>query len=664
MIDSNDGLLVKNLLATASPLIKSIVDVFVAPKLKSLKDRLSLDSRKHFVPTEDHFTEYFHRTYKKVAVVNTLVFNNSQRILNDIYVPLTLSHEEDDDKFKMSSFPLSIMREYQKLLVTDTAGMGKSTLMKFLFMQAIDKGLGIPILVELRRLSKDKTILMEIQELLSSISKEFDSRFLFELLAEGGFVIILDGYDEIRLSAKDTVTSDLQSFIQKANNNFFFMTSRPEKALSSFGDFREYSIDPLKKKEAFDLLRKYDRGKVISKLLIKKLQETEMESVEEFLTNPLLVSLLFTAFEHKQTVPFKKYLFYRQVYDANFESHDLTKGDSYIHDKRCGLEIDDFHSVLRYLGFRCLKNQKIEFSKDEILKLIGEANEFCAGLEFRSSDFLNDLIITVPLFTKDGVYYRWSHKSLQEYFAAQFIYLDAKGRQEEILKKILNHRNLDKLVNVLDLFYDMDYKAFRNIILRELLKGYKNHFDALLNECEGIPREQVIRRCEIAYLLKSVAIRVDYAHDLHVEQNKQFDLELEKYCNKRAYEPADWFGVLQHYGHKEGIWIMNFADSMRSVFEVLMTKRNKVLEMTDFDSIDQGAISSLGVKLSKYKLCELNGVPTIPFDQSDYDLLTIVIAQSKLDGFKINHENALCEHRDIELAIEMEGERNSIWDTF
>ncbi len=664
MIDANDGLVVKNLLAAASPLIKSVVDAFVAPKLKSLRDRLSIDSRKHFVPTEDHFTEYFHRTYKKVSVVNTLVFNNSQRILNDIYVPLTLSHGEDDDKFKMSSFPLSIMRKYQKLLVTDAAGMGKSTLMKFLFMQAIDKGLGIPILVELRRLSKDKTIVMEIQELLSSISKEFDSFFLFELLAEGGFVIILDGYDEIGLSAKDAVTSDLQGFIQKASNNFFFMTSRPEKALSSFGDFREYSIDPLKKKEAFDLLRKYDRGKVVSKLLIKKLQETEMDNVEEFLINPLLVSLLFTAFEHKQTVPFKKYLFYRQVYDANFESHDLTKGDSYIHDKRCGLEIDDFHRVLRYLGFRCLKNQKIEFSKDEILKMIGEANEFCVGLEFRPSDFLNDLIITVPLFTKDGVYYRWSHKSLQEYFAAQFIYLDAKGRQEEILTKILHHRNLDKLVNVLDLFYDMDYKAFRNTILRELLRRYKNQFDALLNECIGIPREQVIERSEVAYLLKSVCIRVNYDRDLHGQEDEQFDLELREYCIERGFDLEDWFGVLQHYGRKEGVWVMNFQDSMRSVFEVLMAKRNKVLETTDFDSIDQDVVSSLGAKMVKYQLYELDGAPKAPFDQSDYHLITIVIAQSKLDGLKFNHAHAMREYRDIELAIKMEGDRSSIWDAF
>ena len=150
-----------------------------------------------------------------------------------------------------------------------------------------------------------------------------------------------------------------------------------------------------------------------------KIEETEMKSISEFLTNPLLVSLLFTAFQHKQTIPFKKHIFYRQVYDANFESHDLTKGDSYTHDKYTKLEIDDFHRVLRHLGFSCLKqNQKIEFTKDEILSLIHNARVFCVDLDFSESDFLKDLLSTVPLFSKDGIYYRWAHKSLQDYFAA------------------------------------------------------------------------------------------------------------------------------------------------------------------------------------------------------------------------------------------------------
>src|SRR5690606_35611104 len=225
--------------------------------------------------------------------INTLVFNNSQRFLKDIYLPLTLSSTNDRKiKHKVDSYPSAICEEYGNILITDTAGMGKSTLMKRIFIDIIDKNIGIPIIVELRRLSKEKTLLDEIQEQLNSLNKDFDSTLLLDLLAEGGFIIILDGYDEISLTDRDFVTSDIQDFISKANNNEYFITSRPEQALLSFGQFQEFRIEPLNKKEAFELLRKYDNQGQISTLLIKKLQETDMSNIQEFLTNPLLVSLL------------------------------------------------------------------------------------------------------------------------------------------------------------------------------------------------------------------------------------------------------------------------------------------------------------------------------------------------------------------------------------
>ena len=412
MTETNESLPVKEILIAASPFIKAVVDTYVTPKLEILKKRFSLDYKKYHVLTEEHFSEYFYRTYKRVSIINTLVFNNSQRFIKDIYLPLTLLRKTNnkEQKYKIQSFPQELLTKYEKLLITDNAGMGKSTLVKKIFLDTIDEKKGIPILVELRRLSKDKKIINEIQEQLNSLAKDFDNNLLLELLTQGGFVILLDGYDEIPLSDRESVTADIQSFISKATSNIFILTSRPENALKGFGDFQEVKIEPLKKKEAFELLRKYDKQGSVSTLLIKKLEETDMTNISEFLTNPLLVSLLFTAFQHKQTIPFKKHIFYRQVYDANFESHDLTKGDSYIHDKYSKLEIDDFHRVLRHVGFSCLKDdQRIEFNKDEILSMIRKAKVFCVDLKFNESDFLKDILSTVPLFTQDGNYFRWAH---------------------------------------------------------------------------------------------------------------------------------------------------------------------------------------------------------------------------------------------------------------
>jgi predicted NACHT family NTPase len=391
-------------ITSVTPLIQSLVDVYVTPKLKQFRDK---DKNKK-LPTKENFTEYFHRTFKRLAVMNTLVFHNSQLLLTEIYIPLSIrqvNKQQDNrsnDKIKIDTFPQKLSDDFHNILITDTAGMGKSTMMKKVFISAIYEGCGIPLFIELRRLNKNKTLLDEIQEQLNSLEKDFDRQLLLEVLIQGDFIIILDGYDEITLSDKEIVTADIQDFISKASNNKFFITSRPENALSCFGNFQEFRIEPLNKNEAFTLLRKYDNQGKVSSLLIEKLKEKGMENIDDFLTNPLLVTLLFTAFEYKQTIPLKKYLFYRQVFDSNFEMHDLTKGDSYIHEKKSKLQIDDFDRVLRYMGFYCFKQQKIEFSKDELLQIITKSKLFCVGLSFSEHDFLDDLILSVPLFTKDG----------------------------------------------------------------------------------------------------------------------------------------------------------------------------------------------------------------------------------------------------------------------
>jgi len=658
MIDVNDSIAVKDMITAASPLIKTVVETFVTPKLQEFKKKYEKVDEKFFIPTEEHFKEYYHRTYKKIAVVNTLVFNNSQRFLKDIYLPLTLSLSNNPKiKHKVDSYPHEICDEFGNVLITDTAGMGKSTLMKRIFIDIIDKNIGIPILIELRRLSKERSLLKEIQEQLNSIDKDFDRTLLLELLSEGGFIIILDGYDEISLADRDIVTKDLQDFISKASNNEFFITSRPEQALLSFGQFQEFRIDPLNQKEAFELLRKYDNQGHISKLLIKKLQETDMSNIQEFLTNPLLVSLLFTAFEYKQAIPFKKYLFYRQVYDANFESHDLTKGDSYTHDKYSKLEIDDFHRVLRYIGYKSFKLQKLEFTKDDLLKLIKDSKDFCVGLIFQESDFLNDIIRTVPIFTKDGNYYRWSHKSLQEYFAAQFIYLDSKSKQNSILENLYNHPNIEKFINVLDLYYDMDYKTFRNVIERNLLNEYKNHIQTnSYDELDKIQEEAIINRKQSTFLTISLifkSIRSKYG-DHPFDQDK-LSAMLEKYRKENDLIDSFFSGIIVQPELLKDQFIIHYEDSKNAILKLLASKRNKLVKLIPFDKLKNKTVDYTYDFKEEYKLVQINNSKDESFNsRENFDLINELVVSSKSSSIVIQHDIALETLQEIEKSIALE----------
>ena len=488
----------------AKPFIESLISNIVVPKIDKFIERLGIEYNKNLIPQREHFMEYFYRSYKKYSILNTLVFRNSQRELNDLYIPLTLNIRTNnaDQRIKIEGYPQELLLNYQKLLVIDSAGMGKSTITKKMFLDIIDNGYGIPIYIELRRLSKEHGLLSEINQQLNSLSKEFNTTLLIELIQSGGFVFIFDGYDEIKLSEKNIVTNDIQDFISKAGDNIFILTSRPESSLVSFGDFQQASIEPLKKKEAYELLRKYDGQGDTSTMLIEKLKSGKYDMIDEFLKNPLLVSLLFVAFDYKQTIPLKKHVFYRQVYDAHFDGHDLSKGGGFTHEKKSKLDIDDFDKILRYTGFECLKQQKIEFTKDELLIILSKAKSFWNNINFNESDILDDLLCAVPLFCQDGVYYKWSHKSLQEYFAAQFIYKDSKSGQDKILTTLYNSDYLEKYINLLDLYYDIDQLGFRKNILLPFLKAFASYFEtSSMGTFEDITSVLYNRKC-YTYLTK------------------------------------------------------------------------------------------------------------------------------------------------------------------
>ncbi len=431
-----------------------------------------------------YFVKYHRRMQEKLSSISVLAVPNSQFNLKDIYVSQSLEKkvlfESEKEVIKINRFPEKLIKRYNKILITDTAGMGKSTILKYMFLDLIDNkinGVGIPVFIELNRLNKNYTILNEIHEELN-LTKDIEKDLLLNYIQKGGFIFFLDGYDEISIADRIEVTKDIQDFISMiGTENYYIMASRPEESLASFRNFQSFIIQPLTKNEAFELLSKYDtsKQKIISKELIKELNTGNYESINEYLENPLLASLLYTSFNYKAEIPLKKHQFYRQVYDALYSNHKLVQGQK-PHEKRSKLDVDDFDRVLRYVGFDCLFNIGVQFDKDTILNSITMAKDFCGNMEFSESDLLNDLLSSVPLFTRDGTGFKWAHKSLMEYFAARFIYCDAKENQDGILSEIYNSDDISKYINMLDLYYDIDPKGFSKNITLPYCESYLSFY--------------------------------------------------------------------------------------------------------------------------------------------------------------------------------------------
>lgn len=500
----------------AKSLVEGFIKNYALPKLSKLAHSISKEGKAYLSLNSNAFIAYYKRAYNNYSIINTLAFKERVKKLKDIYIPLTIypvDNKKEKKLTKIEGYPKELLDKYGRILITDTAGMGKSTLMKRMFLDVIDGQFGIPIFIELRRLNENNDILNEVAIQLGGLNDGFDKGILETLFVDGEFIFFFDGYDEISSSNKAFVTRNIQDFVAKAPNNKYILTSRPEEELACFGEFQEFRIRELKKVESYDLLRKYDISGKTSRLLISKLETGNYSMINEFLKNPLLVSLLFAAFDFKQTIPLKKHIFYRQVFDAYFDSHDLSKGDSYVHEKKSNLDLDDFDKVMRKIGYKCLRKQKIEFEKDELLNIIDSAKSGFSNLKFASTSLLGDLLKAVPLFCQDGMYYKWVHKSLQEYFAAEFIYKDSKNNQDAILTALYKSKKIDLYINLLDLYFDIDPVGFQKNIVKPLLESYVEYYEKFYFHSDVISSEAVNLRLTITYCNRVLVGFIDNKKD-------------------------------------------------------------------------------------------------------------------------------------------------------
>lgn len=497
-------------ITSINPVLSTLMETWIKPKLEK-KIENSKEEKQKISDFENAMKDFIHRSFQKNINLNTIVFRTQPKEIFELYVPLNISNEKTE--INIDNYPKEFLEELKQVIIVDSAGMGKSTLLKWMFINCLIHNKGIPIFIELRRLNSENTIMNELTKELSSLKYKVTEESLYDLIAQGDFVFFFDGYDEIPLNDKSEVTIDIQDFISKAHNNIFLLSSRDQASLDSFKDFFKFQIKPLEKEEAFELIKKYDNYGELSDNLINTInQDNNFEDLKEFLTNPLMVSLLYKGFNHKQVIPLKKNLFYRQVYDALFEDHDLTKGGAYVHEKLSGLDSDDFHLVLKYFAFNSLGEGTIEYSKDKILQLLTIARKQ-TKIDFPIIKFLDDLLSSVPLFYREGNLYRWKHKSLQEYFVAQFICFDTKEHQKAILTTLYNSKEFDRYINIFDLIYDSDFKSFRNYLITEFLNEAVLVND-LVEEQNELSKNQ-------KHLLKNILIWKIHFIVIH---NESFDL--------------------------------------------------------------------------------------------------------------------------------------------
>lgn len=462
----------KEALGVASNFFAQTGREIFAPRINNL---LSILERKIKLSSswKEQFEEYWLEMSKRFYIVSSVIFGNTYRTLSSIYVPMELQMENMDGQIvRIDCFPKVLLDQYGKLLIKDTIGMGKSTMLKYMFLKVISMEMGFPVFVELRNLKQNHNIESEIQIQLSRMNKNFDHQLMVDFFREGGFIFFLDGFDEIAEKERNVVVKDLSDFISKGYRNQFVMTSRNESALAGFGDFVGASVLPLSESGLINLIQKYGNSPSKTKSLVERIMNHAYSEIDDFLHNPLLAGIMYKAYIESSMSDLKIYQLCSNIFPVFYDQHDLSKDGCYIHKKRVNLSPDDYERILGFMGLYCYANRFNCLSELEFIKMIRFVENQCS-IMLNESDLIFDLTVNIPLFCKDGTTYRWIHQSLCAYYLARYIYFESKDKTKDILLKLFTSDRISEYVLALRMFSEMDSSLFDKHLLFPFLSSLR-----------------------------------------------------------------------------------------------------------------------------------------------------------------------------------------------
>lgn len=411
------------------------------------------------------FNNYIKRTYKKCSTLKTLLYRDRPVDFKKHYVPTNLTL--DSKCIPSSDIPKTLIKN-KKNIFTGIAGTGKSMLLKNLFLHFIDNRYKyIPILVELRLLitpNSNYSILEYIEKILSDINNRFTNEQLTYGLKKGKFILLLDGFDEIDYEIKSCYEREILDISSKYPEIILVLSSRPDDCFIPWEEFYLYSIANLTKEQAIDLIDRIEYDKTLKNKFISELDSHLFEKHIDFLSNPLLLTMMLLTFEQLAEIPEKIHIFYDQAFDTLYHKHDAQKS-LYKRKTYCELPIDEFKKVFSTFCIITYFDKKYTFEYKEIISYIEKAIEIESS-EINPVNFLNDLRQSVCVIQKDGNQYTFSHRSFQEYFSALFISRSSSINTKDILERLmLNLRD-----NVVTLSFELDNEKIEKEWILPLLK--------------------------------------------------------------------------------------------------------------------------------------------------------------------------------------------------
>ncbi len=422
---------------------------------------------------------------------------------------------EDFERFSLSGIReervpgLQAVEQHSKLMILGKPGAGKTTFLKHLTIQCVDRQFKpnlVPLFITLKDFAEEPGkpgLLDYLITLFASYGMEPDTKVktghltklvnddstAVELfLNQGRVLVLLDGLDEVRESDNSRVLKQIQAFANQFHKNPFIITCRIAAKGYTFEQFTEVEVADFNNEQIETFATKWFQVRqdlVKASTFMDRLKQDK--GIRELATSPILLTLLCLVFEESGTFLANRSELYKEGLDVLLKKWDakrnIERGQVYRklslkrkEDLLSQIAIDTFEP-----GNYFFKQKEVEQKISRYIQNLPGASTEEEALQLDSEVVLRSIEAQHGLLVEraKGIY-SFSHLTFHEYFTARK--LVASSKSSIFAAQLLPHLSEKRWREVFLLTVGMVESA------DELLLAMKRQIDKLIVDADEIQR--------------------------------------------------------------------------------------------------------------------------------------------------------------------------------
>ena len=327
---------------------------------------------------------------------------------------------------------ITVANQEQYLMVLGSPGMGKTTFLRKVGLEALKRNKGdythncIPVLLELKtfrtgEIDFENAIATEFQNCGLPEYQQLTNKFL----EQGKLLILLDGLDEVPTERIGEIVTKIQDFVDRRSKNRFITSCRIAAYRNNFRRFTDVAIADFDDGQIENFITNWfvsnpEQGRKCW----AELNDEKYVAAKELAQTPFLLTLICLNYRKNNKFPQDRIFLFERAFSILLKEWDIHKSgvlrDSCY--KRLNVKLKEI--LLAEIAFNSINTDILFLRKHEIIEEIESILfELLPDEKFiDGSAVLKDIEIQHGLLIERASdRYSFSHLSIQEHLAAKYI---------------------------------------------------------------------------------------------------------------------------------------------------------------------------------------------------------------------------------------------------